>query len=214
MQWKININLTSSSLSVLNLVLSLNTDVNECVEDPCEGKGRCINSYGSYTCQCHSGYSQVITQNRKFCQGETIQVKAGDIMCSMKKSHHRVLLGFWFSFRAAQVHVCQHRSFAKHPALINAVEHNGHFLFPSLWFSSELADINECSMPSKCQNGKCVNTEGSYTCECSSGYAKSWRGQCEGDTHAHKHKCTQSQVHITAQSYPDPQYLLLPWVNV
>ena len=47
------------------------TDVNECDEDPCEGKGRCINNYGSYICQCHSGYSQVITQNRKFCQGET-----------------------------------------------------------------------------------------------------------------------------------------------
>lgn len=45
-------------------------DVNECDEDPCDGKGRCVNSYGSYTCQCHSGYSQVITQNRKFCQGE------------------------------------------------------------------------------------------------------------------------------------------------
>lgn len=46
-------------------------DVNECDEEPCGGKGRCVNSYGSYTCQCYSGYSQVITQNRKFCQGET-----------------------------------------------------------------------------------------------------------------------------------------------
>uniref|UniRef100_A0A8C7Y8W6 Latent transforming growth factor beta binding protein 2 n=1 Tax=Oryzias sinensis TaxID=183150 RepID=A0A8C7Y8W6_9TELE len=42
-----------------------------------------------------------------------------------------------------------------------------------------LADINECSMPNKCQNGNCVNTEGSYTCECNSGFAKSWRDQCE-----------------------------------
>uniref|UniRef100_A0A3Q3DZZ5 Latent transforming growth factor beta binding protein 2 n=1 Tax=Labrus bergylta TaxID=56723 RepID=A0A3Q3DZZ5_9LABR len=63
-------------------------------------------------------------------------------------------------------------SFKKHPALINAGEHNSHFLFHSPWFSFKLADINECSMPNKCQNGKCVNTEGSYTCECASGHAK------------------------------------------
>uniref|UniRef100_A0A8C9XNG2 Latent-transforming growth factor beta-binding protein 1 n=1 Tax=Sander lucioperca TaxID=283035 RepID=A0A8C9XNG2_SANLU len=111
--------------------------------DPCEGKGRCMNNYGSYTCQCHSGYSQVITQNRKFFL------------------------------------VCQRCSFKKHHALINAVEHNSHFLFRSPWFLFKLADINECSMPNKCQNGECVNTEGSYTCECNSGFAKSWRGQCE-----------------------------------
>lgn len=36
-------------------------------------------------------------------------------------------------------------------------------------------------MPGRCQDGKCVNTEGSYACECNDGYAKSWRGLCEGD---------------------------------
>ena len=56
--------------------LSLFVDVNECDSNPCEGKGRCVNSYGSYSCQCNSGYSQVITQNRKFCQGETILMTA------------------------------------------------------------------------------------------------------------------------------------------
>ncbi|CDQ84452.1 unnamed protein product [Oncorhynchus mykiss] len=34
-------------------------------------------------------------------------------------------------------------------------------------------------MANKCQDGDCFNTEGSYSCECKSGYAKSWRGQCE-----------------------------------
>lgn len=62
-----NLNCTPSTFTLFSPIV----DVNECDEDPCEGKGRCINSYGSYTCQCHSGYSQVITQNRKFCQGET-----------------------------------------------------------------------------------------------------------------------------------------------
>jgi hypothetical protein len=37
-------------------------------------------------------------------------------------------------------------------------------------------------MANKCQDGDCVNTEGSYTCECKSGYAKSWKGPCEGES--------------------------------
>lgn len=62
----------------ISLLFSLSighVDVNECEDDPCEGKGRCVNSYGSYTCHCHAGYSQVITQNRKFCQGEAANPK-------------------------------------------------------------------------------------------------------------------------------------------
>lgn len=190
--------------------LSPIVDVDECDNDPCEGKGRCINNYGSYTCHCHSGYSQVITQNRKFCQGEAVQMTAIDIQFPMGKSHHRLLLAFWLSVRAPQVLVCQRYSMKKHPARINAVEHNSHFLFHSPWFSFKLADINECSMPSKCQNGKCVNTEGSYTCECNGGYAKSWRGLCEGDTHA------QAPTHRESSLYNSTilPVCLLPWVNV
>uniref|UniRef100_A0A3B3YIV9 Latent transforming growth factor beta binding protein 2 n=1 Tax=Poecilia mexicana TaxID=48701 RepID=A0A3B3YIV9_9TELE len=120
---------TAFHCSLMTPSLFVFIDVNECEMDPCEGKGHCINSYGSYTCQCHSGYSQVITQNRKFCQGET------------QSSLFSVTTFF--------------------SALL------------------DLADINECSMPNKCQNGQCVNTEGSFTCECNDGYSKSWRGLCE-----------------------------------
>lgn len=66
-------------LSLLLFSLSIcHVDVNECEDDPCDGKGRCVNSYGSYTCHCHVGYSLVITQNRKFCQGEVILQNHGN----------------------------------------------------------------------------------------------------------------------------------------
>lgn len=32
-------------------------------------------------------------------------------------------------------------------------------------------DINECLIPSNCINGRCINTEGSYKCECVAGLA-------------------------------------------
>ncbi len=34
----------------------------------------------------------------------------------------------------------------------------------------EFLDINECVNTSLCQNGVCINTIGSYTCNCSNGY--------------------------------------------
>lgn len=34
-----------------------NEDVNECKKNPCKNAGHCINSQGSYTCECQPGYS-------------------------------------------------------------------------------------------------------------------------------------------------------------
>lgn len=40
--------------------------------------------------------------------------------------------------------------------------------------SDDCEDINECStVPGVCENGKCVNTEGSYRCDCQPGYRPS-----------------------------------------
>ena len=43
-------------------------------------------------------------------------------------------------------------------------------------------DIDECDFPDTC-NGpgiNCLNTEGSYTCECQLGYVETVAGQCTG----------------------------------
>ena len=32
------------------------SDVNECKSSPCENNGTCINSIGSYTCDCTDGW--------------------------------------------------------------------------------------------------------------------------------------------------------------
>lgn len=40
-----------------------------------------------------------------------------------------------------------------------------------LHISMNLADINECNIyPDICKNGRCINTDGSFRCECPSGY--------------------------------------------
>lgn len=43
-------------------------------------------------------------------------------------------------------------------------------------------DIDECETPGMCMNGRCVNTEGSFRCECAAGMAVGLDGRvCVGE---------------------------------
>uniref|UniRef100_A0A8C3GV36 Latent-transforming growth factor beta-binding protein 1 n=1 Tax=Corvus moneduloides TaxID=1196302 RepID=A0A8C3GV36_CORMO len=45
--------------------------------------------------------------------------------------------------------------------------------------SCVLADRDECEQPSICQGQRCINTPGSYHCQCKEGFTMGPRGQCE-----------------------------------
>ena len=51
--------------------------------------------------------------------------------------------------------------------------------------TDECRDVNECDLDSNlCQNGICRNTEGSYTCDCDSGFEVSYDGKsCIGNNY-------------------------------
>lgn len=56
-------------------------------------------------------------------------------------------------------------------------------IFCSLLFSSILSiltDINECERPANCQRGRCINSMGSYHCECQKGYMLIGGRRCQG----------------------------------
>lgn len=55
------------------------TDVNECDLFPCQNNGTCINSLGSYTCECETGW-----------QGQDCHIgKSGDlVMLIMQGCYH------------------------------------------------------------------------------------------------------------------------------
>lgn len=44
-----------------------------------------------------------------------------------------------------------------------------------------LADRDECEQPSICRGQRCINTPGSYHCQCKEGFTMGPRGQCEGE---------------------------------
>ena len=46
-----------------------------------------------------------------------------------------------------------------------------------------IVDIDECETPGMCMNGHCVNTEGSFRCECMAGMAVGLDGRvCVGES--------------------------------
>lgn len=45
------------------------------------------------------------------------------------------------------------------------------------------SDIDECQTPGICMNGRCINTEGSFRCECPPGLAVDVDGRVCVDTH-------------------------------
>lgn len=49
---------------------SFRSDDNECLRNPCEGRGRCVNSVGSYSCLCYPGYTLATLGDTQECQGE------------------------------------------------------------------------------------------------------------------------------------------------
>ncbi|XP_037096872.1 latent-transforming growth factor beta-binding protein 2-like [Syngnathus acus] len=172
----------------LNALQTTCIDVNECEDEPCDGKGICTNNYGSYSCQCFSGYSQAITQNRKFCQdinecsmpnkcqsGRCINTE-GSYTCECDN-------GFAKSWRdqCEDVDECQDPSTCPDGGCVNTVG-SFHCRVCSTGFrpiSDGCADINECLNQNICGHGRCVNSEGSYRCNCFQGYKLALDNVCQ-----------------------------------
>ncbi|XP_025772212.1 fibrillin-3 [Puma concolor] len=153
-------------------------DIDECLEGPnlCLF-GTCTNSPGSFQCLCPPGF--VLSDNRHRCF-DTRQsfcfthFEAGK--CSVPKAFNTTKARCCCSQKPGEgwnypCELCPQEGSAAFQELCPF----GHGAVPGPDDSRE--DVNECvENPGVCTNGLCVNTDGSFRCECPFGYSLDFTG--------------------------------------
>ncbi|XP_008048410.1 fibrillin-3, partial [Carlito syrichta] len=159
-------------------------DINECSEEPnlCLF-GTCVNSPGSFQCLCPPGF--VLSDNGHRCLDTRqsfcfTRFEAGK--CSVPKAVNTTKTRCCCSKRPGEgwgdpCELCPREGSAAFQELCPF----GHGAIPGLDDSRE--DVNECAEnPGVCTNGLCVNTDGSFRCECPFGYSLDFTGVSCVDT--------------------------------
>ncbi|XP_030833292.1 fibrillin-2 isoform X4 [Strongylocentrotus purpuratus] len=146
-------------------------DTDECViiPDMCRN-GVCQNTQGSFQCTCPPGYLLssdgliCIDMRRSYCYndfvgGQCTDARAGN---ATRKECCCSLGAGWSS----PCNLCPRPSDASFTELCPDGPGYAPSLTPDLY-----EDINECKVfPGICENGICINTDGSYRCQCQPGF--------------------------------------------
>uniref|UniRef100_A0A8D1TIW8 Fibrillin 3 n=1 Tax=Sus scrofa TaxID=9823 RepID=A0A8D1TIW8_PIG len=159
-------------------------DIDECSEEPnlCLF-GTCTNSPGSFQCLCPPGFVLSDNGHRCFDTRQSFcftHFEAGK--CSVPKAFNTTKTRCCCSQRPGEgwndpCELCPQEGSAAFQELCPF----GHGAVPGLDDSRE--DVNECAEnPGVCSNGLCVNTDGSFRCECPFGYSLDFTGVSCMDT--------------------------------
>ncbi|KAJ6661295.1 hypothetical protein lerEdw1_015432 [Lerista edwardsae] len=162
---------------------TLFTDLNECSQpNVCHG-GQCINTPGSYHCECKVGY---IMGHQEQC--EDIDECASPTTCPLgictntqgSFTCQACETGYALSFNrlsCQDVNECLNNEICSpNGECLNS--HGSYFCICALGFSNAAGgvscqDVDECADQSRCLHGQCLNTEGSYRCLCQTGFKHS-----------------------------------------
>uniref|UniRef100_K7FVA0 Adhesion G protein-coupled receptor E1 n=1 Tax=Pelodiscus sinensis TaxID=13735 RepID=K7FVA0_PELSI len=170
------------------------SDIDECSPVPsvCDLHSSCVNTVGSYSCQCQPGYSSPgalcsqdideCSQNSSICGLHSSCVNTlGNYSCQCKAGHSSPGGNSWkpgdnHTLNCTDIDECSQNSSicGLHSSCVNTLGNYscqckaGHSSYKCL-----CQDIDECSQNSSIcgLHSSCVNTLGNYSCQCKAGHS-------------------------------------------
>uniref|UniRef100_H2LL33 Fibrillin 2b n=1 Tax=Oryzias latipes TaxID=8090 RepID=H2LL33_ORYLA len=150
--------------------------INECDVEPniCQF-GTCTNTPGSFQCSCQPGF--VLSDNKRRCYDTRESfcfTKFEGGKCTVPKAFNTTKAKCCCSKMPGEgwgfpCELCPNQNDA-----FNTLCPYGHGALPGL---DDTREMNEClENPGICQNGICINTDGSFRCECPFGYNLDFTG--------------------------------------
>ncbi|KAB0392291.1 hypothetical protein E2I00_009428, partial [Balaenoptera physalus] len=151
----------------------------ECLRDPCKGRGRCVNRVGSYSCFCYPGYTLATSGATQECQDidecEQPEVCSGGRCTNTEGSYHCECDQGYVMVRKGHcqdINECHHPGTCPDGRCVNSP--GSYTCLPCeegyRGQSGSCVDVNECLTPGVCTHGTCINLEGSFRCSCEPGY--------------------------------------------
>jgi len=152
-------------------------DVDECADgtDDCDVNATCMNTEGSYTCECNSGYSGdgVTCADLDECANGACDANA---QCLNTEGSFECSCNVGYSGDGLTCDDINECAIGEGPCDANAQCSNTDGSFTcecNAGYSGDgltCDDIDECADAPCGANADCINTDGSFECQCSSGY--------------------------------------------
>ncbi|XP_071501953.1 fibrillin-1-like [Diadema antillarum] len=176
---------------VVDPITGLPHDINECdIPGICE-PGLCVNTEGSFRCDCPPGYRSNAFQHT--CEDidecmEGMSRCLGPAFCVNTPGNHECQCPRGFQLSVSRVScddinecltrpdVCANGQCTNQIGSYLCICDNGFQLSED---GTECFDIDECfRFPDRCGNGTCQNAMGSFSCSCHPGFERNINGEC------------------------------------